>query len=162
MQPLGEVGADAGASAAAAGSASDVEVVEPTVEGGALLSEPAVDVMSTLGYRADCALPIDRKVASLRNVGNTCYLNALLRALAAVPRVVLWACEHERVSRTNPRHDKRCVLCALARDLRHIRSAGDASPVVPEIVSTRARWSQAQFVDGGRSVFAGHGQHDAN
>ena len=42
-------------------SSSDVEVIEPVAFEEALLSAPAADVMEVLGYRTDCALPIDRK-----------------------------------------------------------------------------------------------------
>ena len=96
-------------------SSSDVEVIEPVAVEEALLSAPAADVMEVLGYRTDCNLPIDRKAASLRNVGNTCYLNALLQALAALPRVAMWASEHARMARASPSHDvQRCALCAFA------------------------------------------------
>ena len=180
MEPLGEGGADVAASAAAAGSASDVEVVEPLEEGRALLSEPAIDVMrplargvlstggrddvemvepgpgvhlleaasvdgrARLGYRDDCALAIDRAQVALHNVGNTCYLNALLHALARIPRVALWSAGHERLARDRPHGE--CLLCKFAADIRCIRSGSPRlGGYVPQIVKARGEWSNERF-----------------
>ena len=115
-----------------------------TSEAGAeLLADPSVDVLPLLGYRDDVPLPPDRRLASLRNVGNTCYLNALLHALAAIPRVALWACSHEREARARPRHNgDQCPLCLFAKDIRHIRSAERAENYVPRIVAARGTWTR--------------------
>ena len=36
----------------------------------------------------------------LQNLGNTCYLNALICGLSAVPLVVAWATEHTELERS--------------------------------------------------------------
>ena len=130
----------------ALGSPPEVDFLEALDPGTTLLASPEVDVRRTLGYREDSSLPIDRKVGSLRNTGNTCYLNSLLHALGSLPRVVLWACGHEQLAEDMPGHDRnRCQLCLFAKDIRHIRSAQDARPVEPATVATRRQWSQGAF-----------------
>ena len=127
---------------------SGVQLVEALERGGALLSEPAVDVMNVLRYPAGVPLPIDRRAAPLRNIGNTCYLNAILHALAAIPRVASWACGHQ-AARARERHNvERCQLCAFARDVRHIRTDESGVAYVPEIVRTRRQWGEGQLNPG--------------
>ena len=132
-----------------------VQLVEAPERGGALLSEPAVDVMNVLRYPARGALPIEHRAAPLQNIGNTCYLNAMLHALAAVPRVATWACGHHYAVRASGRHNvDRCQLCAFARDVRHIRTDVSGAAYIPETVTTRGQWG-AGLLSPGR-------QEDAN
>ena len=103
-----------------------------------------MDGRARLGYRDDVALAIDRVQVALRNVGNTCYLNALLHALATIPRVARWSAGHERLARDRPHGN--CPLCKFAADIRCIRSGPrHAAGYVPQIVTARGEWSQGLF-----------------
>merc|ERR1712187_1099888 len=80
--------------------------------GAALRAEPVLDAEQILGYSTMIGIPQDRRVARLRNLGNTCYLNATLNALSSIPSVARWACGHERAQREVQRHNsERCALC---------------------------------------------------
>ena len=126
-----------------AGRRDDVEMVEQD-PGAQLLEAPSVDGRAHLGYRDDCALAIDRAQVALRNVGNTCYLNALLHALATIPRVALWSAGHERLARDRPHSN--CLLCKFAADIRCIRSGTPHfGGYVPQIVTSRGEWSNGRF-----------------
>ena len=84
----------------------------------------------------------DAGMGSLKNIGNTCYLNALLHALAALPAIVAWTERHASVPGSC---DIECPLCALRADLAHIRRAKSAEPYEPKTVRLRASWSRGRF-----------------
>ena len=145
----------------AAGGTRPLREFAQTVGSGTELAEEVVDAEEVLGYLGSASLPQDRRVASLRNVGNTCYLNAVLNALASVPLVARWACAHERAVRNSPRHDcDHCTLCLLGRDIRQIRASEDHAPLLPSIVRERGQWSRRS--NHGPGVFDNVRQQDAN
>ena len=89
-------------------------------------------------------------MGSFRNLGNTCYLNALLHALASVPAMQQWTRQHEA---SHEAQDKQCTLCDLAKDLQALYSNMDVQQI-PRTASNRAHWSQGRF--------SGNAQQDAN
>jgi len=71
--------------------------------GGAAVGAPAGPVAAAAGGAAVCAarsggtgvLPVPRSwFTGLRNLGQTCYLNALVQSLASLPLVLGWARHH--------------------------------------------------------------------
>ena len=108
----------------------------------------------SLGYNAACALPADETNTGLVNLGNTCYGNALLFALSKVPRVRRWLQEHARLAAdASVSHDRHCMLCALAADIRVLTTAQSGVPFPPRVMQRRGEWNRA---------FANRAQQDAH
>ena len=128
------------------GEPSTQGVVSEPSPGVALGAEPVLDAEQILGYSAVAGIPQDRRVARLRNLGNTCYLNATLSALSSIPLVVRWACGHERAQRESQDHDsERCALCLLGRDIRTIRASRELNAIEPAVARARGQWSLGAF-----------------
>ena len=108
-----------------------------------------INVWSALGYSCaqerDASL-VDLVRAALRNVGNTCYLNALLHVLARIPTLRTWFQEHLNLFGQS-HAGLTCPLCSLARDVNQLCLDVDATPFVPTIVKERALWSRGMFHD---------------
>ena len=114
----------------------------------AYLSPVEVCAAEYLGYDLAQEACQWTSATSLKNVGNTCYLNALLHALASLPQVRVWVRQHQAAC-TNG-----CVLCDLAEDVECMTSSEGFCDYVPQIVRHRASWSSNQF--------AGTEQQDAS
>lgn len=119
----------------------------------ALLEVPEVDMSNLLGYDGDITSVIDHARCGLRNIGNTCYLNALLHALARIPAVMHWCYIHLECSKGDASHARPCCLCNLAQDLRMIK-VDNACTAIPITASTRGDW--------GGERFANNAQQDAH
>ena len=80
-----------------------------------------LDVASALGYvSAVAGGDLDVFViGALRNVGNTCYLNALVHVLARIDQLRRWFQQHLEL--WGVAHDGlRCPLCMLAQDINRL------------------------------------------
>lgn len=72
-------------------------------------------VLSIMGYEL-FGHSAGEGAVRLHNMGNTCYVNASLRALSCLPTVQAWSTQHkERCARDGVFVG--CVLCSLAEDL---------------------------------------------
>lgn len=115
-----------------------------------------VDAARELHYTIDPPVFADATVRGLRNLGNTCYGNALLFAFAKMPAVRRWLREHQDLALKPPIHGPRCPLCMLARDVTELtRARARTSVHVPELLFHRATWN-ADFDN-----FAQQDAHDA-
>ena len=114
-----------------------------------------VRAATLLGYNLTEKASSWTSESSLENIGNTCYLNAVLHALASVPRVRVWLRQHCEICAFNDTTaGTACVLCSLARDVECMASSQSVNLYVPEIVRARALWSSGNF--------ANTRQHDAS
>ena len=59
----------------------------------------------------------DKVSCSLRNLGNTCYLNALIHVLTRIPFFRQWCFEHQETIMGSEHKSENCALCTLAYDL---------------------------------------------
>ena len=119
-----------------------------------LLAPPAQDVSALLGYEDGTFDYVDYVSGALRNLGNTCYLNAILHVLARVPSVRRWCARHQVRFAQESDHPNDCLLCALAFDLSHLAVDLGGVPTAPKIAQRRAAWSHGAFDD--------YLQHDAH
>ncbi|MAF76427.1 MAG: hypothetical protein CMF17_11365 [Idiomarinaceae bacterium] len=117
-----------------------------------LLAMPAVQAAELLGYTTGDVADEDHTSCVLRNIGNTCYLDALLHILAKVPSVRAWLSGH-RMLATEDDHSTSCLLCWLAGDIHRLTSSTGSVPFVPRVVRNRGEWCAA---------FRGHRQQDAH
>ena len=121
---------------------------------GNLLVPPRVDLADLLGYSANVVLAEDNTAASLQNLGNTCYLNATLHALARLPALRNWCSQHQQHCQWADGASGICALCDLAWDVAHITVNPDATPMAPRTAQHRSRWNA--------NMFQGNDQEDAN
>ena len=104
---------------AAATSNSQIIDVEKEVLEAQTLVPPDLDISFRLGYTHAADEGVQTSGASLYNLGNTCYLNALLQAMTRVPALRQWCCQHQVLHRgATPNEIDGCVLCNLACDVR--------------------------------------------
>ena len=116
------------------------------IEHGELLMDPALDISEELGYFPCGDAHEDHAGAALLNAGNTCYLNALLHAMARVSRLRGWFQQHLELA--NKAHERLgCTLCSLAQDVWRLCLDADGAAFVPETVRTRALWSDDAFAN---------------
>ena len=80
-----------------------------------------------LRYTTNSALSTAHGARGLRNLGNTCYGNALLFALARIPSVRRWCKDHSETAVTPPLHGAQCPLCMLGHDISHLLRTERAS-----------------------------------
>ena len=106
-----------------------------------------------LGYVDGMDTSLDSCSCGMKNLGNTCYGNALLACLARSPSVQAWVSQHLERHSGDATHEQACILCALARDTRLLRILPRNEPFAPEVVEGRRRW--------GGPAFAGKRQQDA-
>ena len=106
-----------------------------------------------LGYTDAVDMSFDSAACGLRNLGNTCYGNALLACLARVRPVQAWVSQHLSRHTDDATHDSRCALCCLARDTYLLRTLPRNEPIQPETMQLRGHW--------GGHTFAGVEQQDA-
>ena len=86
-----------------------------------LLTEPDTDAIGLLGYDLlwRCWPPQSGEhhtVRAMRNVGNTCYINALLAALSAVPSARAWCKQHLEHHASL----ETCLPCKIGFDLQEL------------------------------------------
>ena len=125
-------------------------------ENAALLEPTETDVAEFLGYTGPIGGSVDNVQCGLHNMGNTCYLNALLHALARIPSIRSWCDLHQRRFATDMNHGHHCVLCHLALDLSSIAVDITPMPLAPQTVRMRSVWSKGEFAN-----FSQHDVHDA-
>jgi len=136
-----------------------VVVVVSEVNANYLLA-PDIDLSEFLGYSSLADGGGNRIDAAFKNVGNTCYLNALLHCLAQLASVQAWSYQHEQRCISADVADLRgsrsgCVLCHLAWDVRDLATlppqtfASDvrdlATAAIPKVALFRRSWSQGKF-----------------
>jgi len=119
-----------------------------------LLAHATRDVSALLGYEDGEFDYVDHVRGALQNLGNTCYLNALLHVLGRVPSIRRWCASHQMRFGQDPGHPVDCVLCALSLDLAHLAVDVSSAPVAPAVAQRRAAWSHG--------AFRGFAQHDAH
>ena len=120
----------------------------------ALLHKEVPDLAKLLGYEDDNLDYVDNASGCLRNLGNTCYVNAMLHVLARIPSIRRWCSSHQTQFAESVSHPTDCVLCALAFDMSRLAVETGATAMAPRIAQERGSWS------GGR--FAGTDQHDVH
>ena len=103
-----------------------------------------VDGASLLNYSSsDQAFSfLNTPSCGLRNVGNTCYLNSVLFAMAGLTPVYSWAEQHLKAHAGNLAANRPCTLCSLALDLRSLNTCSVNVPFVPSVVQTRSFWAR--------------------
>ena len=106
-----------------------------------------------LGYDLTVRPPPCRLRVALRNVGNTCYLNAVLHAITPLRLLRAWLHEHIRICPNAARGTSSCPTCTLASDVMQIAASTEQCVMTPRTVATRGEWS--------RHAFANFDQHDA-
>jgi ubiquitin C-terminal hydrolase len=121
-----------------------------------LLKKPLQDVSLLLGYEDGIFDYVDHVSGALQNLGNTCYLNAMLHVLARIPSIRRWCARHQLQFGQDPGHSADCVLCALAFDLSHLAVDLTGESARPRTVLQRAAWSRGHFAD-----FNQHDAHEA-
>ena len=121
-----------------------------------MLEAPEVDVAEILGYTAPDDILTDNAQCGLQNLGNTCYLNALLHALARIPSIRTWCHLHQRKFVSDAAHASQCILCHLALDVACITVDITPEKMAPETVKRRGVWSKGRFAN-----ILQHDVHDA-
>ena len=85
-----------------------------------LLTEPDTDAAGFLGYDLTkiCG---SATVRGMSNIANTCYINAMLAALSAVPAVRCWSKEHlQHHEQARGGGVKTCLACQFGFDLQEL------------------------------------------
>ena len=101
-----------------------------------LLSLHAREACTLLGYIHDLT-PMDGRCAcGLRNIGNTCYANAILACFSQVVALRKWTAQHKALCREEHAHPPSCVLCSLAEDLQRVRFSSTISKLVDDAKAT--------------------------
>jgi len=148
----------ASANRAASGAASVLEggsAEPPRPRNVELLKDPPLhDVSELLGYEDGAFDYVDHAKGALRNLGNTCYLNATLHVLTRIPSLRRWCASHQMRFAEDNGHPRDCVLCSLAFDLARLAVDVSGVAAAPHIAERRATWSQGAFDD--------YEQHDAH
>ena len=103
------------------------------------------DLFIQIGYSHDAAEAEDFHAVALQNLGNTCYLNALLHAVARLPSVRSWSAQHQSFCAFSHGSPGVCALCDLAYDLNSITEQITEEAVAPRSVIKRAVWGGHRF-----------------
>ena len=103
------------------------------------LSQTAV---TELGYTTTSVLPHASIQRGLRNLGNTCYGNALLAVVSRLASVQRWLREHAGSHGGTSVHGRTCVLCMLAHDTDEIVRDNTLEPYTPLIMRYRGKWCE--------------------
>ena len=99
----------------------------------------AEDTCARLGYTLAPVGYTDSTACGLRNLGNTCYLNALLFSFSKIPALHAWCGRHQELHQ-NTQH---CVLCGLARDVTELTLSPENTRFPPVTASRRGIWNPA-------------------
>ena len=113
---------------------------EHEVINGFLLQQPSVDAAELLGYSSE-GIPCVHSSCGLRNIGNTCWGNALLQVFARISPLQLWMAEHSQNSDPTTHVSSECPLCLLSTDLKALNSASTNSVLIPDILQRRTLWN---------------------
>jgi ubiquitin C-terminal hydrolase len=73
-----------------------------------------------------------------RNLGNTCYANSLLMAIASVPALRAWILQHATLH--DAPDDTHCLLCTVAEDVRLLAASPCKQCIQPATVQSRRQW----------------------
>ena len=103
-------------------------------------AEPVDSIADTLGYDTLCPQTALTWPCGLHNLGNTCYANACLAALAAVPGLRSMFLQHASLNNCSTSAWERCVMCALASAITDMSSCSRPACVGPRTVLTRKQW----------------------
>ena len=93
-----------------------------------------------IGYSEATSDVDDFFAVGLTNLGNICYINALLHALARLSTVSCWTMQHRTLCRRSD-----CPLCDLAGDLSVLTSPKTMSSHIPLSAQNRAAWGGDRF-----------------
>jgi ubiquitin C-terminal hydrolase len=129
---------------AASSSSQPPEVVPlPAMEivNAEIFNSPDIDFAHLLGYSVSSEISTASCDRGLSNLGNTCYLNALVAAMAHIPLVRTWAREHRQRCGTLVEHVGSCVACCLAEDVVGLLTTGATRPLIPNIAKYRGSWN---------------------
>ena len=103
-----------------------------------LSQEPALRIDEALGYTQrleDVSLTWQ---CGQHNLGNTCYANSLLIALASVPALRSWFLQHATLHEAPV--DRPCLLCIVASDITMLAASPCKTCIQPATVLARRRW----------------------
>ena len=98
--------------------------------------------VTELGYTTTSVLPHASIQSGLRNLGNTCYGNALLAVVSRLASVQRWLREHAGSHGGTSVHGRTCVLCMLAHDTDEIVRDNTLEPYTPLIIRYRGKWCE--------------------
>ena len=112
-----------------------------------LRDPPDYDAALVIGYDTAPQAIEDNTRCGLNNLGNTCYANSVVNALAKIPRVRYWLSQHlERLSHERD-HPPRCLLCVLARDISRLTTFTENDSFNPIVVQRRREWNDGFLFD---------------
>jgi len=98
----------------------------------------AVRIDETLGYHENLfEAPLTWQCGQT-NLGNTCYANSLLVAVAAVPALRSWVLKHDSLHEAY--NYTNCLLCRVASDVSLLAASPCQQCISPATVETRASW----------------------
>ena len=121
-----------------------------------LCGDPDFDVACVIGYDGDSIAVEDSTCCGLRNLGNTCYGNALINALARLPLCRQWLARHQEIARgLGSEHPRVCLLCDLAEDIAALTTLTENEAFRSRFIERRAAWTDGH-------MFNNFEQHDAN
>jgi len=110
-----------------------------------LIHDPTLNTASVLGYTFDLGFPMSFSACGLQNLGNTCYVNALLASLAHIPSIRAWTREHKHADAVLDQHLHNCVLCCVAHDIEALTTTPENHPLHPWTVDVRPDWEGGDF-----------------
>ena len=118
-----------------------------------LRSDPQPDYCTLMNYNLQSARVSDAYSRGVANVGNTCYVNALLRSLGSLSSVHAWARHHAAHCAVGRARATNCGLCCLCVDMAAL-SQEQQSVYTPLVATQRRHWAP-QFA-AGRSQQCAH------
>ena len=106
-----------------------------------LLEEGGMDLAGMLGYQLEGLSRNASAHCGLTNVGNTCYINALLQVLSKSDLVCELAEQHLGSHEGPGAGRGRCVLCALAEDITKLNNRTRNYPFEPCVHRLSLSWN---------------------